>query len=62
VFVVEVKAGPEILARGSGHSKRAAQQAAAHNALQMLDVTEGYEEPGDEVGLEDDEEDLNPEV
>jgi ribonuclease-3 len=48
VFVVEVKAGPEILARGSGHSKRAAQQAAAHVALQMLDVTEGYEEPVDE--------------
>jgi len=35
-FVVEVKAGPEILARGSGHSKRAAQQAAAHAALQQL--------------------------
>jgi ribonuclease-3 len=48
LFVVEVKAGPEIQARGSGHSKRAAQQAAAHMALQMLDVTEGYEEPVDE--------------
>ena len=48
LFVVEVKAGPEILARGSGHSKRAAQQAAAHAALQQLDVKEGYEEPLDE--------------
>lgn len=45
VFVVEVKAGPEINARGSGHSKRAAQQAAAHAALQQLNVKEGYEEP-----------------
>ncbi len=49
LFVVEVKAGPEILARGSGHSKRAAQQAAAHAALQQLDVKEGYEEPLDEL-------------
>jgi ribonuclease-3 len=48
VFVVEVRAGPEIVARGSGHSKRAAQQAAAHAALQLLEVTEGYEEPSDE--------------
>src|SRR5947208_10866683 len=48
VFVVEVKAGPEINARGSGHSKRAAQQAAAHSALQQLDVKEGYEEPEDD--------------
>jgi hypothetical protein len=53
--VVEVKAGPEINARGSGHSKRAAQQAAAHAALQQLDITEGYEEPVDEYG-----EDLDP--
>jgi ribonuclease-3 len=45
VFVVEVRAGPEVLARGTGHSKRAAQQAAAHAALQMLNVKEGYEEP-----------------
>lgn len=45
VFVVEVRAGPEINARGTGHSKRAAQQAAAHAALQLLDVKEGYEEP-----------------
>ena len=45
VFVVEVRAGPDVIARGTGHSKRAAQQAAAHAALQMLDVTEGYEEP-----------------
>src|SRR4051812_4966765 len=50
VFVVEVRAGPEINARGSGHSKRAAQQAAAHAALQQLDVKEGYEEPIDEDG------------
>jgi ribonuclease III len=48
VFVVEVKAGPEVQARGSGHSKRAAQQAAAHAALQQLNVLEGYEEPLDE--------------
>jgi ribonuclease-3 len=48
LFTVEVKAGPEIVARGSGHSKRAAQQAAAHAALQQLDVKEGYEEPSDE--------------
>jgi ribonuclease-3 len=45
VFVVEVRAGPEVVARGTGHSKRAAQQAAAHMALQMLDVKEGYEAP-----------------
>jgi ribonuclease-3 len=45
VFVVEVRAGPDVAARGTGHSKRSAQQAAAHAALQMLDVTEGYEEP-----------------
>jgi ribonuclease-3 len=57
VFVVEVKAGPEILARGSGHSKRAAQQAAAHAALQMLDVRESYEEPEDEASSMDDDED-----
>src|SRR5437762_5077339 len=48
VFVVEVKAGPEIITRGSGHSKRAAQQAAAHAALQLLNVQEGYEEPQDD--------------
>lgn len=58
VFVVEVKAGPEVNARGSGHSKRAAQQAAAHAALQLLDVKEGYEEPEDEFPASDaDEED-----
>jgi ribonuclease III len=45
LFVVEVHAGPEIHARGSGPSKRAAQQAAAHAALQMLNVTESYERP-----------------
>ena len=51
VFIVEVRAGPEINARGTGHSKRAAQQAAAHAALQMLDVKEGYEEPSEEDDL-----------
>src|SRR5438105_10960734 len=50
VFVIEVRAGPEINARGSGHSKRAAQQAAAHAALQQLDVKVDYEEPIDEDG------------
>src|SRR6266849_4163361 len=55
LFVVEVKAGPEILARGTGHSKRAAQQAAAHAALQQLDVKEGYEEPTDEYAEDEDE-------
>jgi ribonuclease III len=45
LFVVEVRAGPEVVARGTGHSKRAAQQAAAHAALQQLQVSEGYEEP-----------------
>jgi ribonuclease-3 len=49
LFVVEVRAGPDIVARGSGHSKRAAHQAAAHTALQRLDVTEGYEEPLDDA-------------
>ena len=48
MFVVEVRAGPEVIARGSGHSKRAAQQAAAHAALQRLDVDEGYESPVEE--------------
>jgi len=48
MFIVEVRAGPEIVARGSGHSKRAAQQAAAHAALQRLDVKEGYESPEEE--------------
>lgn len=47
VFVVEVRAGPDINARGSGHSKRAAQQAAAHAALQLLNVQESYEQPED---------------
>ncbi len=51
LFMVEVHAGPEIIARGSGHSKRAAQQAAAHAALQQLDVTEGYEEPSEDDTL-----------
>jgi ribonuclease-3 len=57
VFVVEVKAGPEINARGSGHSKRAAQQAAAHAALQQLNVKEGYEEPEDDLTGDGDDED-----
>src|SRR5262245_30727344 len=57
VFVVEVRAGPEINARGSGHSKRAAQQAAAHAALQMLNVHESYEEPEGSAAYDDDEED-----
>src|SRR5579859_4827149 len=55
LFLVEVKAGPVILARGSGRSKRAAQQAAAHAALQQLNVTEGYEEPRDDDEADDDE-------
>jgi ribonuclease III len=55
VFVVEVRAGPEIVTRGTGHSKRAAQQSAAHAALQQLNVTEGYEEPTEDTrDLEDD--------
>ncbi|MDQ3811016.1 MAG: ribonuclease III [Chloroflexota bacterium] len=45
LFVVEVRAGPQIVARGSGHSKRAAQQAAAHEALQLLEVSDIYEQP-----------------
>ena len=49
LFVVEVRAGPEVNARGTGHSKRAAQQSAAHAALQMLNVEEGYEEPEEEA-------------
>lgn len=44
-FSMEVRAGPDTFARGSGPSKRAAQQAAAHEALQILGVTEGYELP-----------------
>ena len=45
VFEFEVEAGPEVRAHGTGSSKRVAQQAAAHAALQMLQVTEGYEQP-----------------
>jgi len=61
VFVVEVRAGPDVNARGTGHSKRAAQQSAAHAALQLLDVRDNYEEPTDELaGLTDDDpDDLN---
>ena len=49
LFVVEVRAGPEVTGRGSGHSKRAAQQTAAHAALQQLAVVEGYEVPDDDA-------------
>lgn len=45
MFTFEVHAGPQVQAQGTGHSKRAAQQAAAHAALEQLDVTEGYEVP-----------------
>jgi ribonuclease-3 len=55
VFMVEVRAGPDVVARGTGHSKRAAQQAAAHAALQQLNVTEGYEEPTPSQAAEDEE-------
>ncbi|GAC1318026.1 MAG: ribonuclease III [Chloroflexota bacterium] len=54
LFVVEVRAGPEVTGRGSGHSKRAAQQTAAHAALQQLNVAEGYEVPEDD-GSSDEE-------
>ncbi len=57
LFVVEVRAGPEISARGSGHSKRAAQQAAAHAALQLLNVTETYELPELRADADSDDED-----
>ncbi len=57
IFVVEVRAGPEICGRGSGHSKRAAQQAAAHAALQLLNVKEGYEEPVDDLSPDTDDAD-----
>jgi dsRNA-specific ribonuclease len=57
VFVVEVTAGPEISARGSGHSKRAAQQAAAHAALQLLNVQEFYETPEESVLADEPEDD-----
>jgi ribonuclease III len=57
VFVVEVRAGPEVFARGTGHSKRAAQQAAAHAALKQLNVEEGYEEPTDEYAEDEPVED-----
>lgn len=56
VFVVEVRAGPEIRARGTGQSKRAAQQTAAHAALRLLEVMEDYERPAsldaDPIALE----------
>jgi ribonuclease-3 len=44
-FEIEVRAGPDVTARGVGHSKRAAQQAAAHAALQILGINDGYEIP-----------------
>lgn len=44
-FTFEVQAGPDVTAQGTGYSKRAAQQAAAHAALSELGVTEGYEVP-----------------
>jgi len=56
VFIIEVKAGPEITARGTGHSKRAAQQAAAHAALQLLNVHESYEAPEAADDEDEDEE------
>jgi ribonuclease III len=59
LFVVEVRAGPEINTRGSGHSKRAAQQNAAHAALQLLNVDESYEAPegnGADEDADDEEE------
>jgi len=46
VRTVALTVAAELIKRG--HSKRAAQQAAAHAALQQLDVKEGYEEPLDE--------------
>ncbi len=45
-FVVQVQAGPSVATCGTGSSKRAAEQAAAHTALQELDVSDGYELPG----------------
>lgn len=57
VFVVEVRAGPDVNARGSGHSKRAAQQAAAHAALQLLNVEESYEEPESAFFIDDEVDD-----
>jgi ribonuclease III len=57
LFAVEVRAGPNIVARGTGHSKRAAQQAAAHAALQQLDVKEGYEEPVEDLPRADEDDD-----
>ena len=48
IYVFEVQSGPEVLTRGSGPSKRAAQQAAAHATLARLDVDEEeYELPPD---------------
>jgi len=41
VFAVEVFAGETLLGRGSGKSKRAAEQEAAKTALQKLEVEEG---------------------
>jgi dsRNA-specific ribonuclease len=49
VFVVEVRAGPEVSARGQGPSKRAAQQAAAQAALRQLEVEPRNETTDQEV-------------
>ncbi len=47
-FVVQVEAGAGVVAQGTGPSKRAAEQAAAHAALKRLDITDGYELPAGE--------------
>jgi dsRNA-specific ribonuclease len=60
MFTFEVHAGSEVQAQGTGHSKRAAQQSAAHAALVRLDVTEGYEVPLDDhdpSNMDEDDED-----
>lgn len=50
-FTFQVQAGPDVTARGTGYSKRAAQQVAAHAALKELGVTEGYEVPEEDEQL-----------
>lgn len=50
VFTVEVRAGERVLAQGSGRNKQIAEQAAASEALKVLEVTGGSAEvPGDAV-------------
>jgi ribonuclease-3 len=44
-FTFDVQAGPDVVAEGTGATKQAAQKAAAHAALQQLDVEERYELP-----------------